>query len=63
MREQTSWVTLFHCKDCDSLEDFLRENDVIPTREERALVRQHLAETIYARLLLKTNQPAAYMVC
>ena len=63
LREQTCWVALFHCKDRDSLEDCLRENDVIPTREERALVWQQLAETKHAKLLLKTNQPAAYMVC
>jgi GTPase SAR1 family protein len=34
LREQTRWVALFHCKDRDSFEDCLRENDVIPTREE-----------------------------
>ena len=63
LREQTRWVALFHCKDRDSFEDCLRENIVIPTREERALVRQQLAETKHAKLLLKTDQPAAYMVC
>ena len=30
LREQTRWVALFHCKDRDSFEDCLRENDVIP---------------------------------
>ena len=30
LREQTRWVCLFHCKDRDSFEDCLRENDVIP---------------------------------
>ena len=63
LREQARWVALFHCKDRDSFEDCLRENDVIPTREERALVRQQLAETKHAKFLLKTDQPAAYMVC
>ena len=38
--EQTLGVALFHCKDHDSFEDCLRENDVIPIREQRALVRQ-----------------------
>ena len=33
------WVCLFHCKDRDSFEDCMRENDVIPSREQRALVR------------------------
>ena len=63
LREQTCLVALFHCKDRDSFEDCLRENDVIPTREERALVRQQLAETKHAKLLLKTDKPVAYMVC
>ena len=62
LREQTRWVCLFHCKDRDSFEDCLRENDVIPTREQRALVRQQLAETKHAKLVLKTDQPAAYMM-
>ena len=30
LREQTRWVCLFHCKDRDSFEDCLRENDAIP---------------------------------
>ena len=62
LREQTCWVCLFHCKDRDSFEDCLRENKVIPTREQRALVRQQLAERKHAKLLLKTDQPAAYIV-
>ena len=62
LSEQTKWVALFHCKDRDSFEDCLRENDVIPTREERAAVRQLLAETKHAKLVLKTDQPAAYQV-
>ena len=62
LREQTRWVALFHCKDRDSFEDCLWENDVIPTREQRALVRQQLAERKHAKLLLKTDQPAAYIV-
>ncbi|MEW8246789.1 MAG: ATPase/DNA packaging protein [Candidatus Thiodiazotropha endolucinida] len=62
LREQTRWVCLFHCKDRDSFEDCLRENDVIPSREQRALVRQQLAETKHAKLLLKTDQPVGYTV-
>ena len=62
LREQTRWVCLFHCKDRDSFEDCLRENDVIPSREQRALVRQQLAETKHAKLLLKTDQPVGYIV-
>ena len=55
LHEQTHWVCLFHCKDCDSFKDCLRENDVIPLREQRALVKQQLAETKHAKLLLKTD--------
>ena len=62
LREETRWVCLFHCKDCDSFEDCLRENDVIPSREQRALVRQQLAETNHAKLLLRTDQPVCYTV-
>ena len=62
LREQTRLVCLFHCKDRDSFEDCLRKNDVIPSREQRALVRQQLAETKHAKLLLKTGQPVGYIV-
>ena len=62
LREHTKWVALFHCKDRDSFEDCLCENDVIPLREERAAVRQLLAETKHAKLVLKTAQPTAYKV-
>ena len=58
LREQTRWMALFHCKDRDSL----RENDVIRSRDERAAVRQLLAETKHAKLLLKTDRPVAYKV-
>ena len=56
LREQTRWVCLFHCKNRDSFEDCLRENDVIPSREQRALERQQLAETKHAKLLLQPDQ-------
>ena len=62
LREQTRWVALFHCKDRDSFEECLWENDVIPTREQRALVQKQLAERKHAKLLLKTDQPVAYIV-
>ena len=62
LREQTRCVCLFHCKDRDSFEDCLRENDVIPSREQRELVRKQLAETKHAKLLLKTDQPVCYTV-
>eukprot|EP00061_Rhincodon_typus_P018089 g47112.t1 len=55
LREQTQWVAFFHCKDCNSFEDCLRENDVIPTREERATVHQRLAEVARLIRLDRTN--------
>ena len=63
LREQTRWVALFHCKDRHSFEDCLVENDVIPTPEERRTVRQLVAKTKHTKLLLKTDQQTAYMVC
>ena len=62
LREQTRWVAMFHCKDRDSFEDALSENDVIPSHEKRTAVRQLLAETRHGKLLLKTDQPAEYHV-
>ena len=35
---------------------------MIPSREQRALVRQQLAETKHAKLLLKTDQPVGYVL-
>ena len=60
LREQTRWVALFHCKDRDSFDECLRENDIIPS-EARAMMRQQLAQRKHAKLLLKTDQPAVYM--
>ena len=62
LREQTRWVALFHYKDRDSFEDCLRQNDVIPSRDERAEVRQLLSETKHSLVILKTDQPTAYQV-
>ena len=62
LSDQTRWVALFHCKDRDIFEECLRENDVIPTREERAAVRECLAKTKHTKLLLKTDQPTDYLV-
>ena len=59
LREQTKWVVIFHCKDRDSFEDCLRENDVVP-KEERERLRKDLAKTKHAKLLLKTEQPTEY---
>ena len=60
LREQTQWVALFHCKDRDSFEECLRENDVIASQEERVDIRRRLAEQKYAKLVLKTTNPSSY---
>ena len=61
LREQTKWVALFHCKDRDSFDECLRENDIVPAGE-RAALRAELAAKKHSKLLLKTSQPAAYIV-
>ena len=62
LREQVKWVALFYCKDRDSFEECLRENDVIPTSEERAAARQLLSASKHAKILLKTDQPTGYRI-
>ena len=61
LREQTQWVALFHCKDRDSFDECLRENDAIP-REERAAIRTQVASRKYAKLIIQTAPPSAYHV-
>ena len=61
LREQTQWVALFHCKDRDSFDECLRENDAIP-REERAAIRKQLASRKYAKLIIQTAIPSVYCV-
>ena len=34
MQIQIKWLCLFFTKDWDSFEDFLRENDIIPDKNE-----------------------------
>lgn len=62
VREQTKWVALFHCKDRDSFFECVRENDVIPSKEEQKKVRQLLAKTKHSKLILKTDQPVSYTI-
>ena len=45
VREQIKWMALSYCKDRDSFEKALRENDVIPSLEERKEMRD-LIETL-----------------
>ena len=40
VREEIKCLALFYCKDRDSFEEALRENDVIPSLEERKEMRK-----------------------
>ena len=61
LREQKRWLAVFCMKDHDSFHECLKKNNVVPS-EQRASLQQELAETKHAVLLLKTDQPASYMV-
>ena len=60
LREQIKWIALFYCKDRDSFESALRENDVIPSLEERKKMRDLLSEHKHSKLILITEQPTSY---
>jgi len=61
VREQIKFLVLFYCKDRDSFEEALRENDVIPSLEERKKMRDSLAKHKHSKLILITEQPTSYM--
>ena len=42
VREQIKWLCLFFTKDRDSFEDCLRENDVVPDKNERVRLKKCL---------------------
>ena len=44
MREQIKWLCLFFTKDRDSFEDCLRENDVIPDKNEQITKQDDMAD-------------------
>ena len=60
VREQIKWLCLFFMKDRDSFEDCLRENDVIPDKNERNRLRKCLQDRPYSKLILKCYQPTGY---
>ena len=60
LREQAKWVCMFYTKDRDSFEHCLRENDVIPTFEERQKIKEELSKVKHRKLILKTDQPTGY---
>ena len=60
VREQIKWLSLFFTKDRDSFEDCLRENDVIPDKNERDRLKKCLQDRPYSKLILKFYQPTGY---
>lgn len=60
VREQIKFLVLFYCKDRDSFEEALRENDVIPLIEERKKMRDLLAKHKHSKLILITEQPTSF---
>ncbi|CAC5422784.1 unnamed protein product [Mytilus coruscus] len=60
LREQTKWLCMFYTKDRDSFDNCLRENDVIPTLEERQRIKEELKKKKHRKLILKTDQPTDF---
>lgn len=61
-RTQTKWTALFFCKDRDSFDECLQENDVIPVLELRDELKKTLASTKHSALIMITEQPTSYYV-
>ena len=61
VREQIKWLCLFFTKDRDSFEDCLRENDVVPDKNERDRLKKCLQNKLYSKLILKCYQPTDYV--
>ena len=61
-REQLKWLCLFYCKDRDSFENCLKENDVIPDRKTRQKLNRMLKGVKHTKLILKMDQPTNYVV-
>ena len=60
VREQIKWRCLFFTKDRDSFEDCLRENDIIPDKNERNRLKKCLQDRPYSKLISKCYQSADY---
>ena len=60
VREQIKWMALFHCKDRDSFDEALKENDVIDEIEERKKVRKTLAKNKHSKLIIINEQPTSF---
>ena len=60
VREQIKLLCLFFTKDRDSFEDCLRENDVIPDKNERNRLKKCLQHRPCSKFILKCYQPTGY---
>ena len=60
VREQLKWLSSFFTKDRDSFEDCLRENDVVPDKNERDRLKKCLQNKLYSELILKCYQPTGF---
>ena len=60
VRKQIEWLCLFFTKDRDGFEDCLRENDVIPDKNERDRLKKCLQDRPHSKLILKCYQPTGY---
>ncbi|CAC5378303.1 unnamed protein product [Mytilus coruscus] len=55
LREQTKWLCMFYTKDRDSFDNCLRENDVIPTLEERQRIKEELKKRNIRKIVENIN--------
>ena len=62
LREQTRWTAIFHCKDRESFEDCLKENDIIRCKYDRICIREKLSKIKHSKLILKTDQPTEFKI-
>ena len=60
IKEHIKWLCLFFTKDQDCFEDCLRENDIIPDKNERDRLKKCLQDRPYSVLILKCYQPTSY---
>ncbi|CAC5418026.1 unnamed protein product [Mytilus coruscus] len=62
LREQTKWLCMFYTKDRDSFDNCLRENDVIPTLEERQRIKEELKKKKHRNRLFNKMASALEMM-
>ena len=60
-RENTSWVAMFYTKDKTSFDIALDENDVV-CDQKRDVIKKHLCDKKYSKLVINTEPPVSYHV-